>query len=289
MSGIGDSYYAQGRIVTAHGVFRACLALCEAHGLADIEASNRFMLGTARIYLNETEGALEDALASAEQGRKVGNRRAEIVSRLTAGWALLSTGRAVDARQQIEQGLELARKIGATRFEPFLNESLVRVLLLEGRPAEAHALALQAWDMVERQKLQKFIGPWVLSTLALVEPDSAARLRALQQGQALLEQGCVAHNVYRFHVSAIESCLMHGQQAEARALADSFAARVRDEPFPWASHQIALARASADWIAQPTPSHQATLLELMQAGHAAGLGWVMPLWRQRLGQFLPLD
>jgi tetratricopeptide (TPR) repeat protein/transcriptional regulator with XRE-family HTH domain len=289
MSGIGDSYYAEGRIVTAHKVFRACLALCEQHGLADIEASNRFMLGTTRIYLNETEGALEDALASAELGRKVGNRRAEIVSRLTAGWLLLSTGRAADARRQVEQGLELARNIGATRFEPFLNESLVRVLLLEGQPGQAHALALQAWDMVQRHKLQKFIGPWVLSTLALVEPDDAARRRALEQGQALLEQGCVAHNVYRYHVSAIEGSLMHGEPGAARALADGFAARVQAEPFPWASHHIALARAGAAWLEQPTPSHQAALRELMRSGHAAGLAWVMPLWRQRLGQLLALD
>jgi tetratricopeptide (TPR) repeat protein/transcriptional regulator with XRE-family HTH domain len=289
MSGIGDSYYAQGRIVTAHKVFRACLALCEQHGLADIEASNRFMLGTTRIYLNETEGALVDALASAEQGRRVGNRRAEIVSRLTAGWALLSTGRAAEARQQVEQGLDLARTIGATRFEPFLNESMVRVLLLEGQPEAAHALALEAWQVVERQKLQKFIGPWVLSTLALVEPGEQARQRALQLGQALIDQGCVAHNIYRFHVSAIECCLLHGQPAEARALAGRFAARVEEEPFPWASHHIALARRGADWIEQPSPARRAALRDLMQAGDAAGLGWVMPLWRQRLQQVLPLD
>lgn len=286
LSGIGDSYYAQGRIVTAHQVFRDCLALCEAHGLADIEASNRFMLGTVRIYLNETEGALADALASAEQGRQVGNRRAEIVSRLTAGWALLSTGRTAEARQQVEQGLALARQIGATRFEPFLSESMVRVLLLEGEPAAAHQLALAAWEMVERLKLQKFIGPWVLSTLALVEPDAQARAAALQQGQALIDLGCVAHNVYRFHVSAIESCLMHDQPAEARALAGRFAARVEDEPFPWASHHIAVAHAGADWIEQPSPARADALRALMRAGEAAGLGWLMPLWRQRLGQAL---
>ncbi|MDL2356725.1 MAG: AAA family ATPase [Pseudomonadota bacterium] len=289
LSGIGDSYYAQGRIVTAHGVFSTCLALCEAHGLADIEASNRFMLGTARIYLNQTDGALADALASAEQGSRVGNRRAEIVSRLTAGWALLSAGRAALARQQVEVGLALARQIGATRFEPFLSESLVRVLLLEGEPAAAHALALQAWAMVERQKLHKFIGPWVLSTLALVEPDPAARDDYLRHGQALLEQGCVAHNVYRFHVSAIECGLLHGQPAAARALADRFAAFVAAEPFPWASHHIALARASADWLDQATPAHQGALRDLLQAGQQAGLAWVMPLWRQRLGQRLDLE
>jgi predicted ATPase/transcriptional regulator with XRE-family HTH domain len=284
LSGIGDSYYAQGRMVTAQQVFRACLDLCEAHGLAEIEASNRFMLGTARIYLNQTEEALQDALASAELGSKVGNRRAEIVSRLTAGWLLLSTGRAADARTQLESGLELARRIGASRFEPFLNESMVRVLLLEGRPGEAHALARDAWDAVERLKLHKFIGPWVLSTLALVEPDAQVCASLLTRGQALLEQGCVAHNLYRFHVSAMECRLLHGDAAEARALADRFERLVEQEPCPWASHHIALVRRSAAWLEQPAPAPQAELQELMHRGHGAGLGWVMPLWRQRLAQ-----
>ncbi|NRR33500.1 AAA family ATPase [Oxalobacteraceae bacterium] len=293
LSGIGDSYYAQGRIVTAHGYFRDCLALCEEHGLADIEASNRFMLGTVRIYLNETAGALDDALASADLARRVGNRRAEIVSRLTAGWALLSLGQAAGARAQVEQGLEVARNIGASRFEPFLNESMVRVLLLEDKPGEAHELALQAWDAVQRNKLHKFIGPWVLSTLALVEPDARARQLALEQGQALLDQGCVAHNSYRYYVSAMESCLIHGQAAAVRALAERFAASVADEPSPWASHHIALARASAAWLEQPQPAgqsaQQAELHALMRRGHAAGLAWVMPLWRTRLGQALSLE
>jgi tetratricopeptide (TPR) repeat protein len=287
LSGIGDSYYAEGRMVTAQQVFRECLDLCEKHGLADIEASNRFMLGTTRIYLNQTERALDDALASAELGSKVGNRRAEIVSRLTAGWALLSTGRAADARDQVEQGLELARRIGASRFEPFLNESMVRVLLLEDRHHEAQALALQAWEAVERLKTHKFIGPWVLSTLALVAPDAGASDAALARGQALLEQGCVAHNLYRFHVSAMETRLLRNQPAEAEALAERFASLVAQEPCPWASHHIALARSGAAWLREPSAPHCDALQELVQKGEAAGLAWVMPLWRQRLSRELP--
>jgi hypothetical protein len=276
-------------MVTAQQVFHECLDLCEKHGLAEIEASNRFMLGTTRIYMNQTARALEDALASAELGSRVGNRRAEIVSRLTAGWALLSTGRAADARSQVEQGLELARRIGASRFEPFLNESMVRVLLLEGKPQEAHGVAVQAWDAVERLKLYKFIGPWVLSTLALVEPDAGSSAGMLERGQALLEQGCVAHNLYRFHVAAMENRLLHNQPAQALLLADHFAMLVAQEPCPWASHHIALVRSSADWLEQPAPPHRDRLLELAHKGEAAGLAWVMPLWRQRLSRELPLE
>ncbi len=289
LSGIGDSYYAQGRIVTAHGYFRACLALCEEHGLPEIEASNRFMLGTARLYLNQTDGALDDALASAELGRRVGNRRAEIVSRLTAGWALLSLGRAAEARAQVEQGLAIARNIGASRFEPFLTESLVRVLLLEGKVDEAHAQASLAWDMVQRNKLQKFIGPWVLSTLALVEPNAQARAAALEQGQALLDQGCVAHNALRYYVSAME-CALVGQRPDAvRALIGRFAIGTADEPAPWSNHHMAMAGAGADWLESGSAPHLAALREQMRKGQASGLGWVMPLWRLRMEPVLGPD
>ena len=286
LSGIGDSYYAQGRIVTAHAYFRDCLALCEEHGLADIEASNRFMLGTARIYLNQTEEALADALASAELGRRVGNRRAEIVSRLTAGWALLSLGRVAQARQQVQFGLDTAGAIGASRFEPFLNESMVRVLLLEGDAQAAYALALESWDAVERNKLYKFIGPWVLSTLALVEPDIDAGVARLAQAQDLLDQGCVAHNAYRYYINAIESGLLHGRVDAVLALAERFAASVASDPSPWASYHIALARASAGWLQQPSASSAADVRGLMQQGEALGVAWVMPLWRARLTAML---
>jgi tetratricopeptide (TPR) repeat protein/transcriptional regulator with XRE-family HTH domain len=289
MSGIGDSYYAQGRMATAHKVFSACLALCEQHGLADIEASNRFMLGTVRLYLNQTAGALKDALASAELGRLVGNRRAEIVSRLTAGWALISTGQVHAARQQIEQGLSLTRAIGATRFEPFLNESLARVLLLEGRPGAAFELAVQAWEMVQLHKLQHFIGPWVLGTVALLAPAPAARQQALAQGQALLEQGCVGHNYYRFYVSAMETCLLEGQAGAARAMAERFTAFLSAESCPWALHHIALAHCYADWLDAPAPVTGAALARSMQAGQEAGLRYVMPLLHQHVSERLTLE
>jgi tetratricopeptide (TPR) repeat protein len=287
LSGIGDSYYAQGRILTAHTVFIECLGLCERYGLADIEASNRFMLGTVRLYLNQTNDALADALASAELGRRVGNRRAEIVSRLTAGWALISSGQAGRAREQIELGLALARKIGAARFEPFLNESLARVLLIEGNRGEALELALQAWDMVQRQKLQHFIGPWVLGTVALLTPAAADCRRALQQGQELLDEGCVGHNYYRYYASAMEASLMHGELDQALAYADRFDAYLADERCPWAVHQLALVRASASWMGAPQADAAAELATLLQHGQHAGLGQVMPLLHQHLLARLP--
>jgi tetratricopeptide (TPR) repeat protein len=91
LSGLGDAEYARGNMRSAFERFRECLELCDAHGFGRIEAANRFMRATTRIYFNESEGALADALSSADVGRRVRHHRAEVVSRLTAGMGPTST------------------------------------------------------------------------------------------------------------------------------------------------------------------------------------------------------
>ncbi len=93
LGGIGDSYYAQGRMQTAYEVFDQCVRLCERHGLRHVEAGNRSARGSAHFYLGQPELALRDAMDAAVCSRQIGNRRAEIFSRLTAAWVLLATGR----------------------------------------------------------------------------------------------------------------------------------------------------------------------------------------------------
>jgi ATP/maltotriose-dependent transcriptional regulator MalT len=164
-------------------VFDARLERCQTHGFADVEASNRFMRATACIYLGQTDWALSDALDSAALGQRVGNRRAEVVSRLTASWVLTALGRAGEAREQIEAGLEIVQALQAARFEPFLLDALARVSLLEGRDRQAEQQIARAWDLVEQRKLQPFIGPWVLGTVALISREEGARQAALARGR----------------------------------------------------------------------------------------------------------
>jgi hypothetical protein len=85
----------------------------------------------------------------------------------------------------------------------------------------------------------------------------------------------------------METRLLRNQPAEAEALAERFASLVAQEPCPWASHHIALARSGAAWLQEPSAPHRDALQELVQKGEAAGLAWVMPLWRQRLSRELP--
>jgi len=248
LSGLGDAAYASGRMRTAYESFRACMTLCARHGFGRIEAANRFMVATVRIYLNEFEGALVDALESAELARKVGHQRAEIVSRLTAGWILHTLGRIAEARREATTGLEVAEALGAGRFRPFLLETVARVDLAAGDAAAARRTIAEALQLAREGRLLRFIGPWLLSTFALCADDPAARRAALDEGAALLADGCVGHNYYNFYAHAIDASADLADGDAVARWADALERYTRAEPNPWADFHVARGRALAAWI-----------------------------------------
>ena len=248
LSGLGDAFYAQGRMSHAHEVFEKCLDLCGRYDLGAVEAANRFMLGTVKIYMNQTEEALDEALRSAKLARDVGQLRPEIVSCLTAGWVLQSLARPHDARAKIERGLEAARELGAKRFEPFLNETLVRVLLSEGRYKEASTMAESVLDQTRELSAMNFIGPWVLATTSMTKTDPAVAAPFLDEGEALLRAGCVGHNYFRFYVYAMLGCLDRRDVDRVRHYCRGLADYTAPEPTAWSDFYIALGQAGADLI-----------------------------------------
>jgi class 3 adenylate cyclase/tetratricopeptide (TPR) repeat protein len=247
LSGQGDAYYAQGRMFRAHDVFEKCLDLCNRHDLGAVEAANRFMLGTVKIYMNQTEEALSEALRSAQLAQDVGKLRPEIVSRLTAGWLLQSLARRDEARIEIDRGLDAAHELGAKRFEPFLRETLVRILVSEGRRDEAAAVADAVLGQTRELGAMNFIGPWVLATTALTKdgPDAEA---FLDEGEALLKAGCVGHNYFRFYVYGMLGCLNRREAGRARRYCGALADYTSAEPTPWSDFYIALGHAGADLL-----------------------------------------
>ncbi|NOX76561.1 MAG: protein kinase [Gammaproteobacteria bacterium] len=282
LSGLGDAHYAAGRMLSACTVFERCLTLCETHSLGQVEAANRFMLGTVRIYRNEADAALRDALASAELAVRVGDIRAEIVSRLTAGWIFIDRAETAAAREQAETALQLANDLGAGRFQAFLQESLARILLAEGEKTAAQALARQALA-TSREMGMSFIGPWILGTLALATDDEPTRDAALEEGETLLREGCVGHNYYRFYRAAMEASLAREAWDEAERYADLLADYTRDEAPPWALFFIRYTRAlAAVGRAGLTAAQRSELLSLRSEAREAGLITSIPAIEARL-------
>lgn len=235
LSGLGDAYYSRGRMITSLDYFRRCIQLCRQFGFGRIEVSNRYMVAWNRLYMNEVEGALEDALAAVESAARVGHRRAEMCARLSTGRVLVEKGDVDAAEPHCERGLELAESLGANRFKPFFMIYLGRILLARnGHRRETVELMEDALE-ISRQTGFGFVGPWVLSTLALVGDDPAKAASALAEGEAVLKAGCVGHNYFAYYRDAIEVALREGAWDEVDRLAAALTAYSRPEPLPWAN------------------------------------------------------
>ena len=234
LSGLGDAHYARSHMQTAQGYFERCMELCRVKGFGRIEAANGFMVATVRMYMNELDAALDDALQSAELGRRVGHQRAQIVSRLTAGWIYLLQAQTRKAEEQVTLGLEVARELGAPRFQAFLLESVARIRLADGDPAGAmHAIG-EAWELAQSANVLRFIGPWICGTRALVSQDADIARASLSQGKALIDAGCVGHNYFWFYKHAMQTCLEHGWRDAALGYAQRLEGHTRSQPAPWA-------------------------------------------------------
>jgi len=271
LSGMADAWYAQGRMSQAQDMFGQCVALCASHELPHAQAANLSARGSTAIYMGQPDQALKDALGAAELGVQTGHRRAEMFSRLTAAWVLQATGQFQQAREEVLAGRDLARSLGASRFEPFFMETMARISWALGEPANAHKEIIWAAQEVERLQLQRFIGPWVMGTLAWLAPDQPMREQALQLGGELLSQGGLAHNAYRFLVSAAEVCLQQGQVAQALHHAEVLGRYALSDPCPWVDHHVQLIRTHARWLTVPEEAVLQKLQHLTE--QAASLGY----------------
>ncbi len=268
LSGLGDAYYSRGRMKTAFDHFRQCVELCRQHGYGGIEVSNRYMVAWTQLYQNEVRPALDEALSACDAAARVSNHRAEIVARLTAGRVLYEKGDMAEARQQLEDGLRLVGKIGATRFEAFLLIYLSRIVRADGgNRTQALEMANRAVE-VSRQTGITFLGPWVLSTLALLSEDPEERRKALAEGEKILDEGCVGHNYFAFYRDAMEVALAETDWDALERGAASLEEYTRAEPLPWADFFIARGRALASY--GRGNRDEATMRELSRLRDEAG-------------------
>ena len=193
LGGLADAAYAQGRMRTAFGYFSRCVAVCQAHGFGRIEVANRSMVGFSRIYLNEFRQAREDGDAAARVAALVGQPRAELLGETMGVFACYELADYDAMRAYLTRVMQLARQLGARRFEAQGLEMEARLLLDVGRRAEAELMLREALAICRDAGMQ-FCGPKVISALSRAAKDTGERESLLAEGQAMLARGSVGHN-----------------------------------------------------------------------------------------------
>ena len=236
--GLADAEYARGRMRTANGHFRQCIALCREHGFGRIEVANLSMLGVTRYYLGELQGGLEDTLAAVEAAARVNHQRAEMIGCLCVNYPTVETGNWLLLKEYTERGTVLVKRLGARRFEADCLHILARCHVVEGRPKEALDLLRKA-IAISRETGIGYCGARVLGVLALATDDPDERKRAIEEGEAILRSGAIAHNHFWFYREVMEAALNLGDWSVATSYAEALEDFTRAEPLPWTERRRA--------------------------------------------------
>jgi len=246
LGGLADAEYARGRMRTAHRYFESCISRCRRHGYGRVEVAHLSMLAGTLRYLNRLEDSLSVGRDAVEGATKVGHRRAEMLARGMAGMTLFEMGEFAEARRFNDGALRIARRLESRGFQSVYLLSAARNLFAEGEWTVGME-RLRRSLALSRDAAMTFIGPAVLSALALFTDDPEERTSALTEGERLLESGCVGHCHFWFYRDAMEISLKRQDWPAAERYAAAFETFTQPEPLPWAEFIMARARALTEW------------------------------------------
>ena len=245
LGGLGDAYYLQGRMRSAHEQFTRCVALARQHGFARIEASVLHMVGWSAEYLLQARGAVDLGLQGAALAARLSDPRAEMLSHALVGAiAARVLGEIELAGVHLAALRELATRLGAKRFTAQgLGDEALRDLR-RGERERARRLVHEALASVGEAGRRHF-GPALYGVLALAADSASERAEALRAGEALLEAGAASHNYFRFGATAIEAMLEQGDWDGAERYCARLERYAEREPLPWSDFYVARGRALA--------------------------------------------
>lgn len=243
LGGLGDAFYLQGRMRQACEHFKRCARLSRRHGLVGIEVTTLHMIGWTRMYLNELREAAEDGHCAAAKAQSVKQYRAWLLAKALVGFVGIDLGDD-RAEEELDQAVEIARKVGTKAFESAILAHKARFLLAHGKRAAARPLADQAQALL-REAGVGFFGPYVLGVWSRAADDEGLREAAWKEAEETLGVGCVSHNYFWFYREAIEASLELADWDRAEGYAAALARYASREPMPWSDFYAARARALA--------------------------------------------
>ena len=276
LGGLGDAAYAQGRMRSAFAHFSRCVELAREHGYGRIEVPNRSMVGFSRVFLNQLREALADGIAAADAAARAGQPRAEMLGKGLQVFTCFELGDWDGALAPIEPCLRIARRLGARRFEAQHLEWHGRILCRLGQRDEGRRLLTEALALCHAVGSQ-FTGPAAIGALAHATADPAEQRRLLDDGEALLRKGAIAHNHLWFYRDAMEAMIARGAWPEALRYAAALEDYAKAEPSPWSALFVARARTLSAWATGPRDARARSALEAVrEALAAAGLRPYLP-------------
>lgn len=240
LGGLADANYMRGLFRTSGRMFERCVDLCAAQGFRRIEAANLPMVGMMLMMDLQMTAALRHAQRAARLAEEIGHRRAAMISHQGLAFVHRELGQLEPALQSNAIGLAIAQSLGARRF---IAESLMLQAQaeFEGGDPRAGQTAREANEIA--RETPKYMLPFGLGLAAMITRDADERRALLAEGEQLLADGAISHNVIFFNRCAIEACLAAKDWDSVDRFAAAFEHSMAREPLPMSDFLVARARA----------------------------------------------
>jgi DNA-binding SARP family transcriptional activator len=245
LGGLGDAYYQRGEMITARKQFAQCVQEARTHNLAGVLLANLPMLGITEAYYGMPTAGRESLKEGLELAQRIGDLRSELLIHVCFAGGYLMQAQFDDARARAMKAVELARQLGARRFQAEAMGILATTTLARGDRARALTLARESVQL-GRETGMSYCGPVLLSIVARATDNPIERAKSLEEGEELLAQGCVSHSYLEFYTNAIEVSLEHREWDDARRYAAALEVYTAREPLPYTNLLIRRARLLAD-------------------------------------------
>ena len=205
-----------------------------------------------------------------------------MVGEILAVFVLYEMAEYARARQHNARALDIARRLGARRFEAQALLYEGKLDRVEGRRDEAIKTLEIALEM-SGEVGHGFTGPRIVGEIARNLVETEAKCAALAKGERMLEAGSVSHNHFLFYPDAIEVsldiCDWDGAERYAAALEDF----TRLEPLPRCNFFITRGRALAAWRQGRREQHlMAEIQDLCHEAERVNLATALPALKEAL-------
>lgn len=245
LGGLGDAHYQRGNMITARKHFAQCVKEAREHGLIGVLLANLPMLGLTQVYCGDAATGRASLQEGLEIARRVGDLRSELIALLGHTSGLMLQNKNEERCALAHQAMQLAKQLGARRFHGECLGILASTMTSPEHRAEGLQLVQEGLQL-SREMGMSYCGASLLGILARLTPDLALRAAALAEGETLLAAGCVSHSYFEFYHHAMEVSIEQSAWPAARRYANALASYTENEPLPPTDLQSERARLLAD-------------------------------------------
>lgn len=241
LGGLGDGFYANGRMLSAYDAFSRCVKLARREGFGRIEVANLPMWAITALSMGEwreTADCVREAIMLAERS---GARRAQMIAHHVGYFSTFEANEIETARVHAEKADAIAIALGAKRFEAESKMFFAEMALIAEKWDEARHFADWAYRLCEETGLN-YMGPIVLGMQAELSHSESERQALIAKARAILKAGAPVHNHMYFNNHMMTASVKRGEWEAAEGFAQAMADYTAPEPFPWAQFLIERAR-----------------------------------------------